>query len=248
MSVPGDPGFQPLDWSRLLFGEDFSVPLLLEILLRTGVVFLWLVFLLRMTGKRGLSQLSPLELAIVIALGSAAGDPMLYTEVPVLLAVLVLTAVVALQRGVSWWMIRSRRLETFVDGVPVELVRDGVIVDGSLRRARLSREDLFERLRPEGVAQLGQVRRVYLEQSGELSVFLLPPALVRPGLPIAPPWDVEPPQITEPSGLVACQACGRVRAGTTAPCACGEREVHPATTDPWPPSANGRPVISATSP
>ncbi|WP_244940396.1 DUF421 domain-containing protein [Deinococcus ficus] len=102
-------------------------------------MFLWLVFLLRMTGKRGLSQLSPLELAIVIALGSAAGDPMLYTEVPVLLAVLVLTAVVALQRGVSWWMIRSRRLETFVDGVPVELVRDGVIVDGSLRRARLSR-------------------------------------------------------------------------------------------------------------
>lgn len=229
MSVPGDPGFQPLDWSRLLFGEDFSVPLLLEILLRTGVVFLWLVFLLRMTGKRGLSQLSPLELAIVIALGSAAGDPMLYTEVPVLLAMLVLTAVVALQRVVSWWMIRSRRLETFVDGTPMELVRNGVIVDGSLLRARLSREDLFERLRPKGVEQLGQVRRVYLEQSGELSVFLLPPGLVRPGLPIAPPWDVEPPHDSGPSGVVACQACGRVREEKTAPCRCGQLAVYPAT-------------------
>lgn len=233
MSVPGEAGFRPLDWSRVLLGEDLSVLLLLEILLRTGVVFLWLLFLLRMTGRRGLAQLSPLELAIVIALGSAAGDPMLYTEVPVLLAMLVLTGVVALQRGVSWLMNRSRPFENFVDGVPLELVRDGVIVDGGLRRARMSREDLFERLRPEGVEQLGQVRRVYLEQSGELSVFLLPADLVRPGLPIAPPWDVEAPHAGGLFGAVACQECGRVREQRSVPCECGELAVYPATIDPW---------------
>lgn len=235
MSVPGEPGFQPLDWSRVLIGEDASVLLLLELVVRTGVIFLWLLFLLRVTGKRGLAQLSPLELAIVIALGSAAGDPMLYTEVPVLQAMLVLTIVISLQRGVSRLMNRFRKLETFVDGFPVELMRDGVIVDGALRRSRLSQEDLFERLRPEGVEHLGQVRRVYLEQAGNLSVFLLPGEEVRPGLPIVPPWDLEPPP-TVPStfpGPVACRNCGWVQPGGGSTCACGHHHWSPATTDPW---------------
>lgn len=235
MSVPGEPGFQALDWPRLLLGEDTSVLLLLELALRTSVIFLWLLLLLRMTGKRGLAQLSPLELAIVIALGTAAGDPMLYTEVPLLHAMLVLAVVVGLQRGVSRLMNRHRRFETFVDGLPVELMRDGIILDGRLPRARLSQEDLFERLRPEGVEQLGQVRRVYLEQAGSLSVFLFPGEQVRPGLPIVPPWDLEPPPRVPAdfAGLVACQACGRVRRGADPACVCGHRRGLRATTDPW---------------
>lgn len=235
MSVPGDPGFQAFDWPRLLFGPDGSLLLLLELVFRTGVIFLWLLFLLRMTGKRGLAQLSPLEFAIVIALGSAAGDPMLYTEVPLLQAMLVLTIVVGLQRGVSRLMNRSRKLETFVDGVPMELMRDGVILDGALRRSQLSQEDLFERLRPEGVEQLGQVRRVYLEQGGHLSVFLLPEAQGRPGLPIVPPWDLEAPPVVpaDHTGLVACRTCGRVQNGTAVPCACGHRHWTVATDHPW---------------
>lgn len=235
MSVPGDAGFQAFDWPRVLLGEDVSGLLLLELVFRTGVIFLWLLFLLRMTGKRGLAQLSPLEFAIVIALGSAAGDPMLYTEVPLLQAMLVLTVVVGLQRGVSRLMNRSRKLETFVDEVPMELMRDGVILDAALRRSQLSREDLFERLRPEGVEQLGQVRRVYLEQGGHLSVFLLPEGEVRPGLPIVPPWDLEaPPTVpADFTGLVACRTCDRVQRGAADPCVCGHCHWTLATGHAW---------------
>ncbi|MBB5234766.1 uncharacterized membrane protein YcaP (DUF421 family) [Deinococcus budaensis] len=235
MSLPGEAGFQAFDWPRLLLGEGASGLLLLELVFRTGVIFLWLLFLLRVTGKRGLAQLSPLEFAIVIALGSAAGDPMLYTEVPLLQAMLVLAAVVGLQRGVSRLMNRSRKLETFVDGVPMELMRDGVILDGALRRSQLSQEDLFERLRPEGVEQLGQVRRVYLEQGGHLSVFLLPESQVRPGLPIVPPWDLQPPPPV-PAGFrgpVACRHCGQVETGAGPVCTCGHRHWTVATARPW---------------
>ncbi|WP_104992209.1 DUF421 domain-containing protein [Deinococcus sp. NW-56] len=235
MSAPGDPGFQAFDWPRLLLGPDPSAGLLLELVFRTGVLFVWLLLLLRMTGKRGLAQLSPLEFAIVIGLGSAAGDPMLYADVPLLQALLVLTVVVGLQRAVSRLMTRHRGLETFVDGYPVELMRGGVIVGGRLHEARLSQEDLFERLRPEGVEHLGQVRRVYLEQGGHLSVFLLPEAEVRPGLPIVPPWDLQPPPAVPAgyTGLVACRRCGRVRQGAADPCVCGHRNWTLATTDPW---------------
>lgn len=70
----GSPEVIPFDLARMFLG-DTSPLFLLEIAFRTALMFLWLVFLLRVTGKRGLAQLSPLELASVIGPGSAAGDP-----------------------------------------------------------------------------------------------------------------------------------------------------------------------------
>ncbi|MFC6660721.1 DUF421 domain-containing protein [Deinococcus multiflagellatus] len=160
----------PFDWGRMFLG-DVPPLFLLEIAFRTTLMFLWLVFLLRITGKRGLAQLSPLELAIVIGLGSAAGDPMFYPEVPLLHAMLVLALVVALQRLMSHLVIHSEAVETFVEGTPIELVRDGVLSRQAMVRANLSREDVFERLRAQGVRQLGQVQRLYFEQDGALTVF-----------------------------------------------------------------------------
>jgi uncharacterized membrane protein YcaP (DUF421 family) len=235
MSSSGAETVRAFDWQRVLIGEDTSVLFLLELVFRTGIIFLWLLYLLRMTGKRGLAQLSPLELAIVIALGSAAGDPMLYPEVPLLHAMLVLTVVIGVHHGVSLFMLRSKRVEAFIDGSPVELVRWGVILDGSLAQANLTREDLFERLRPVGIEQLGQVRRAYLEQAGSLSVFRFTDVDVLPGLPIVPPWDLEPPEALPAGfiGLVACQGCGRVQADLLSTCECGSLEWTAATTEPW---------------
>lgn len=246
----------PFDWARMLLGD--APPLfLLEIVFRTAVIFLWLVFLLRVTGKRGLAQLSPLELAIVIGLGSAAGDPMFYPEVPLLHAMLVLALVVGLQRLLSHLVIRSEHVETFIEGLPVELVRDGVLRGEALQRANLSREDLFERLRAQGVRQLGEVQRAYFEQDGSLSVFTHPHD-PPPGLPVVPPWDLEPPRTLLPGdpyrGPLACLGCGDLRGGglhgtgqpdsgqqdagqlattTDRPaCGCGSDQWTPATTDP----------------
>ena len=131
-------------------------------------------------------------------------------------------------------MIHNEAIETFVEGTPVELVRDGVIQHQGLERAKLSREDLFEALRAEHVRQLGQVERAYFEQDGHLSVFIHQEKdAAPPGLPVVPPWDLElPPPVTAGHpGPVACLNCGRVQeaAGT---CACGEHHWVAATTDP----------------
>ena len=229
------PKIAAFDWQRMFIGD--AEPLfLLEIVVRTGIIFLWLLFLLRVTGKRGLAQLSPLELAIVIGLGSAAGDPMFYPEVPLLHAMLVLALVVGFQRLLAYLVIHSETVETFVEGEPVELVRDGVIQLAGLDRSNLSREDLFEALRVEQVRQMGQVQRAYFEQNGQLTIFLrdreAPPVL---GLPIVPPWDIERPAALSPgvaSGPVACLHCGRVQPSASGPCECGQQEWTLATTDP----------------
>jgi uncharacterized membrane protein YcaP (DUF421 family) len=222
----------PFDWGRMFLG-DVPPLFLLEIVFRTTLMFLWLVLLLRITGKRGLAQLSPLELAIVIGLGSAAGDPMFYPEMPLIHAMLVLALVVGLQRGLSYLVIRSERVETFIEGIPVELVRDGMIRLRALGRANLSREDLFERLRGQGVRQLGEVQRAYFEQDGNLTVFTHkdnPP----PGLQVVPPWDLQWPLTldvgTPHSGVVACLGCGHTleAAGVLPNCpACSDGQAMP---------------------
>lgn len=234
----------PLDLGRMFLG-DFSPLFFLEIALRTVVIFGWLLLLLRLMGKRGLAQLSPLELAIVIGLGSAAGDPMFYPEVPLAHAMLVLALVVGMQRLLAWLVIRNETVETFIEGTPVELVRDGVMSGHALDRSNLSREDLFERLRVAGVRQLGEVQRVYFEQDGNLSVFLHAEG-APPGLPIVPPWDLEAPEpvVGEFRGHLACTHCGAVGVvdGPLPPCPhCGREDWTRATTDPL----GGRPGGSA---
>lgn len=236
----------PFDWARIFLGD--TPPLfLLEIIFRTTVIFGWLLLLLRFTGKRGMAQLSPLELAIVIGLGSSAGDPMFYPEVPLLHAMLVMALVVGLQALMARLVIRSERVETFMEGVPVELVRDGVLSGRALEASNLSREDLFERLRAQGVRQLGEVQRAYFEQDGNLTVFTHAQD-APPGLPIVPPWDLEPPPVVQPGepvrGPLACLGCGTTRdpdpsgqqdAGALQACACGSDRFTPATTDPLAP-------------
>ncbi|CAM4424623.1 DUF421 domain-containing protein [Deinococcus marmoris] len=222
------PEIVPFDWQRIWLGD--APPLfMLEIVFRTSVIFAWLLFLLRLTGKRGLAQLSALELMIVIALGSAAGDPLFYPEVPLLHAMLALTLVVAFQRVLARLVVRSETVESFMEGQPVELVRDGVFNIRVLEGANLSREDLFEKLRAQSVMQLGEVRRAYFEQDGTLTVFSHGKNSP-PGLPVVPPWDLEKPVILNPDepqqGRVACLDCGRVEqvGGLLGACACGGKD------------------------
>ena len=86
------------DLQRILFGD---APLLfaLEIALRTAIMLVYSMFLLRLLGRRGLAQLSLFEFVLIIALGSAVGDPMFYPNVPVLHGLIVITVVVLIERG-----------------------------------------------------------------------------------------------------------------------------------------------------
>lgn len=221
---------QPFDWHRIFLG---NIPplFMLEIVFRTAVIFLWLLLLLRFSGQRSLAQLGPLELAIVIALGSAAGDPMFYPEVPLLHAMLAMALVIGLQRLTAHLIVKSETVETMLQGIPLEMVRDGVLNLENMRKASLSVEDVFEYLRDDGVRQLGQVQRAYLEQNGTFSVFQHAPGEAPPGLQVVPPWDLEPPSPAAPgeSGPLVCLGCG-APAGTCD--GCGGRGLTRAMHDP----------------
>ncbi|AZI43493.1 DUF421 domain-containing protein [Deinococcus psychrotolerans] len=230
---------KPFDWARLFLGD--APPLFyVEIVVRTLIIFIWLIVLLRSSGRRSLAQLSAIEFAIVIALGSAVGDPMFYPEVPLLHAMLVMALVVGLQQGLAWLIRRRETIETLIEGRPSELVRGGVLQLAELEHAKLSREDVCETLRNQSVRQLGEVQRAYFEQNGQLSLFVHPSGQAPPGLPIVPPWDLEKPEKVvggeAHAGPVACLSCGSVSRGGVVPghCpVCGKAQgFTPAVIDP----------------
>lgn len=219
------------DFERIFLG-DADLTFLVEIAFRTAIMFAWTLVLIRMMGRRSVGQLSLIEFMLVIALGSAVGDPMFYPDVPLLHGMAVVFVVVVVDRMLGFSMSRSDRVETFVEGNPLRVITEGRVDFDSLEASGLAREELFERLRIEGVGQLGQVRVAYFESNGYLSTFRYVGAEERPGLRIEPPESIEQLHTFEEdasapvAGAYACARCGQLRAlGAGEPfpeCECGE--------------------------
>jgi uncharacterized membrane protein YcaP (DUF421 family) len=206
---------QPFDFERILFG-DAPIHFLLEIVFRTAVLYLYTLGTLRLIGQRGMEKLSSFDFAIVIAMGSAVGDPMFYPNVPLLHGMAVITTILAVERGLAWVTKKSKTAETIIEGVTSDMIVAGRINRRHMRHSMLSHGELFMKLRENNIRHLGEVEAAYLEMDGSYSVFTYPQGKARPGLPIVPPWDIVPPQRYAPGDLVpddgvyACADCGEI--------------------------------------
>lgn len=207
-----EPEQYHFDLYHIFFG-DWPWLFMLEILLRTVVIYAYTLVLIRLVGKRGMGQLSPFDFVIVIALGSAVGDPMFYQEVPIVHTMLVISVVVGLQRLLGAITERNSRVSRFIESEPSLLVNDGVIDRLKLHEEQLECEELLASLRVTGIKQLGEVEKAYIETSGHISV--LKRARPLPGRPLIPPEDPGYPTTYNPAqpapreGSFSCVACGQ---------------------------------------
>ena len=163
--------FVPFDWFRIFVGEQ-PPAYLLEVALKCLLVFCLLLLVMRLSGKRAQNSLSPMQQMLLIALGSAAGDVLLYPSVALSYAALVLVGITLLTVGFEAWSQRSRRVGDFAESRPTVMVEDGVIDHEALRRERTTLRELNAELRVAGARSLSQVRYAILEMTGEFSVFL----------------------------------------------------------------------------
>ncbi len=191
---------------RIFLGKN-SPWFLLEVVFRTAFIFTYTLVLVRWMGKRGMGQLSPFELAIIIALGSAVGDPMIYDDVPLLSSMIAIGVIIGLQQLLGHLTQKNEHVEQWVESRTELLVEKGRIDLSRLARERLSNNELFEMLRIEGVAHLGQVRQAFIEPSGRLSVIRWSPS--RPGLSVMPTSCQERKFCeTRASDWLCCVKCG----------------------------------------
>jgi uncharacterized membrane protein YcaP (DUF421 family) len=199
------------DWDRIFYSENIPISYLAEIGLRTVIMFLALVLVLKLISKRGVKQLSVFELAILIALGSATGDPMFYHYVPVSYGIVVLLVVIFLYKIITTLTAKSRKLELILEGKPVCLLTNGRIDYKNYKKVGLPYDKFFAELRLKNVAQLGQVKKVYLETSGEISVYMFEDEEVCLGLPIYPELIENPIENIHDLDHYACIYCGNIQ-------------------------------------
>lgn len=201
---------EPFDWERIVL-DQFPGTYLGEVAFRTVFMFVVILTALAVSGKREVRQLSIYELVLLIGLGSAAGDPMFYHDVPLASAVVVFVVVMCCYKLATYISDRNRRVRETLEGKAVYVIEDGCILTQNFDQEDLSLDELFSELRVEGIEQLGQVRVAIREHSGQLSLFQFEPGDVRKGLPILPKiFDQQSKNIGQP-GEYACCTCGHVQ-------------------------------------
>lgn len=196
-----------IDWEQILVGEENWV-FMGEIAIRTLTMFLIILIGLRLLGKRGVRQLSVFELVVIISLGSAAGDPMFYKEVGLLVPVIVFSVIVGAYRLTTYLMAKSEKFDDLVEGKCTYLIEDGEFNIADFGKEGLAKDEFFSELRQQGVSHLGQIETAILETSGTLSIYFFPDDKVKYGLPILPKLFEECLSKISTSGTYACRLCG----------------------------------------
>lgn len=195
-----------LDWHRILMGtapEQF----LLEVLIRTIIIYLFLLVILRLLGKRMGGQLTISELAVMLTLGAIISIPMQVPDKGLLQGFLVLLCALFFQRGINYLGVKSRKIERILQGEERLLVKNGTLFTDEIKSMKMSREQMFAVLRSEKIYNLGEVRRVYIEACGLFSIFKYPEA--RPGLSLLPPGDPGANSaLTVDNEVMICGHCG----------------------------------------
>jgi len=196
------------DWYRLIFGTT-PVIFMLEILVRTIIVYLALVVVMRLLGKRMSGQLTILEFAVMVTMGGVVSVPFQIPDRGILPSFVVMLFILILHRGLNWLSFKYRKGNKVLQGDLCILVSDGVLKRENLESNRVSKDQVFAQLRDKSIRHLGQVKRVYMEASGIFSVFTDNSG--KPGLSVFPEKDQDLIKL-EPvdDNMKACSQCGNI--------------------------------------
>lgn len=132
--------------------------------------YFWLIFVLRLTGKRTLAKLNAFDFAVTVAFGSALATVMINENVGLLRGGLVLAILALLQFIVTKASQWSDFVRKTVRARPTLLVRDGKVYEEALNYERVTPDELAEIIRNNGYGELGRVAAVVLETDGSFSV------------------------------------------------------------------------------
>ena len=140
------------------------------LLLRTVLAYLFLMLTVRLMGKRQIGELEMTEFISAILLSELAALPMTDRDVPLSHGLLPLLVIACLEVLIAFLCQRFPFFRRLVEGNPVVLVRGGNFVQKNLDKTRISREEVLSQIRENGLAGLGDVDSVILEQTGKMSV------------------------------------------------------------------------------
>jgi uncharacterized membrane protein YcaP (DUF421 family) len=137
---------------------------------RVVILYILVVVVMRIMGKRQIGELQPFELVIAIMLSEIAAVPMQDTGIPLMHGVIPILTLVFLQIIISYATLKHRGFRKLVCGTPSILIEHGKVIENELARQRFDLDDLMEELRMMGYLDISDVEYAILETSGKVSI------------------------------------------------------------------------------
>jgi uncharacterized membrane protein YcaP (DUF421 family) len=147
-----------------------STPILLIVAGTTACIYLFLITILRVVGRRQLAQLSALDLVVVLLLGSTVETAMIHGDLSLAAGLVSAGTLLVLNRLLNAVFLRSPHLSHLVNGGPILLIHDGQVIESHLRRVGLTSLDLEAALRSRGYDGPATINDAILETDGTISV------------------------------------------------------------------------------
>lgn len=137
---------------------------------RTIIMYLIVVFTMRIMGKRQIGQLQPYEFVIALMISDLATLPMQDSAIPIWTGIVPILSLLLLQLCISFGVLKMKKMRTFFCGKPCVMIKNGVIIEENLRNQMYTLDDLLEALRLKGYPDIKSVQIAVLENNGDLSV------------------------------------------------------------------------------
>jgi uncharacterized membrane protein YcaP (DUF421 family) len=159
---------RPIDWQSLWSPEVHPV----EVVLRATLIYLFAQVVMRLIGRKELGRYSNFDVVLLFLVSVAVRKSLVKDDESLTTAFLALATLGAWDRFFSWLSSRSRKAARVLEGTPVELVRDGRLLEDNMRRSLISKEELLSRLRANGTESLRRVRAAYMEPDGKVTFLM----------------------------------------------------------------------------
>ena len=144
---------------------------LLIIAFRTVFLYVLIVIILRLMGKREVGELSVIDIVVFVIIAEVAAFALDSPDALLFHSVLPMLVLLGIQFISSTFSLKSKKFRDVVDGDTTVIIRDGIILEDEMRKQRYNLDDLFQQLREQQIGSLYQVAYAYLEPSGNLAIF-----------------------------------------------------------------------------
>lgn len=141
-----------------------------SLFLRTFLIYILLIGVLRFMGKRQIGQMQLSELITALLLSELASQPLTDADIPLIYAVIPILLLISVEVIMSYLSTKSNTMKKILDSNPSIIIKKGVIDQHEMLRMRMSVEELMCELRLKGFSSLSEVDYAILEQNGQVSV------------------------------------------------------------------------------
>lgn len=143
----------------------------LNIIIKTILLYLFIVVVYRIMGKKEVGKLSIIDLIVSILIAELAAISIEETDRSILMSIVPIVVLVFIQVGISYISMKSFKLRKIIDGNPTVIIKDGKLNFKEMTKLRYTLDDLIAQLREQGIKSIEEVNYAVLENNGKLSVF-----------------------------------------------------------------------------